>query len=159
VILLNPLMGRLSADLDTHKDAEVLRALEPLCAVADRTSSAVMAESTSPAAPSGARCCGIKMLSEPENNLGKEADELPPLTYRIEGAQVAAEACGRRCGVVAAASLQLCHVVVRVAAMQIRERPGCHYVERCASGPFASPASGEPQLGPKLWNVPMCSEG
>ena len=36
-ILLDPLLSRLDSALDTHKDAEVRQALEPLVALADRT--------------------------------------------------------------------------------------------------------------------------
>jgi len=41
MLLLDPLMSRLG-DLDTHRDAEVRQALEPLVAIADRTSMAVL---------------------------------------------------------------------------------------------------------------------
>lgn len=40
-ILLDPLMSRLDASLDTHKDGEVRRALEPLVTLADRTEASV----------------------------------------------------------------------------------------------------------------------
>ena len=42
MIVLDPLISRLSAGLDTHKDAEVRRALEPLVALADRSHAAVL---------------------------------------------------------------------------------------------------------------------
>jgi hypothetical protein len=42
LIVLDPLMSRLSVALDTHKDAEVRVALEPLVALADRTRAAVV---------------------------------------------------------------------------------------------------------------------
>jgi hypothetical protein len=42
VLLLDPLMSRLSASLDTHKDGEVRQALEPLVRVAQRTGTAVI---------------------------------------------------------------------------------------------------------------------
>ncbi|MQA15522.1 MAG: AAA family ATPase [Pseudonocardiaceae bacterium] len=42
LILLDPLMSRLAASLDSHKDAEVRRALEPMVSIAHRTSSAVL---------------------------------------------------------------------------------------------------------------------
>ena len=52
LVLLDPLVSRLSAGLDTHKDAEVRRALEPLVALADRASATVLglihAEVTTP---------------------------------------------------------------------------------------------------------------
>lgn len=41
LLLLDPLMSRLG-DLDTHRDAEVRQALEPLVAIADRTGMAVL---------------------------------------------------------------------------------------------------------------------
>ncbi len=41
LLLLDPLMSRLG-DLDTHRDAEVRQALEPLVAIADRTGLAVL---------------------------------------------------------------------------------------------------------------------
>ena len=37
VLLLDPLMSRLDVALDSHKDAEVRQALEPLTAVGERT--------------------------------------------------------------------------------------------------------------------------
>lgn len=42
LILLDPLMSRLSGTLDTHKDAEVRQALEPLVGLADRTQASVV---------------------------------------------------------------------------------------------------------------------
>jgi 5S rRNA maturation endonuclease (ribonuclease M5) len=41
LLLLDPLMSRLG-DLDTHRDAEVRQALEPLVAIADRTGMAIL---------------------------------------------------------------------------------------------------------------------
>src|SRR5487761_1516469 len=43
LVLLDPLMSRLDDGLDTHRDAEVRRALEPLVAVAERTNASVLA--------------------------------------------------------------------------------------------------------------------
>ena len=40
LVLLDPLMSRLDAGLDSHKDSEVRQALEPLTKIADRTGSA-----------------------------------------------------------------------------------------------------------------------
>jgi hypothetical protein len=40
-MLLDPLVSRLG-DLDTHKDAEVRQALEPLVAIADRVNMAIL---------------------------------------------------------------------------------------------------------------------
>lgn len=42
LVILDPLLSRLSATLDSHKDAEVRRALEPLVALADKTNSVVV---------------------------------------------------------------------------------------------------------------------
>jgi hypothetical protein len=42
LILLDPLISRLSSKLDTHKDAEVRIALEPLVALADKTRAAMI---------------------------------------------------------------------------------------------------------------------
>jgi len=42
LVLLDPLMSRLGASLDTHKDAEVRLALEPLTAIADRVGFALL---------------------------------------------------------------------------------------------------------------------
>jgi len=42
LILLDPLLSRLDSSLDSHKDAEVRIALEPLVALADRSAAAVL---------------------------------------------------------------------------------------------------------------------
>jgi RecA-family ATPase len=42
LILMDPLMSRLSAKIDTHKDAEVRTALEPIVAIADQTSTSII---------------------------------------------------------------------------------------------------------------------
>jgi hypothetical protein len=42
LVLLDPLLSRLGGNLDTHKDADVRQALEPLVAVADQTDTAVI---------------------------------------------------------------------------------------------------------------------
>lgn len=42
LVVLDPLLSRLSSKLDTHKDAEVRRALEPLVKLADATDAAVL---------------------------------------------------------------------------------------------------------------------
>ena len=42
LILLDPLLSRLSGKLDTHKDADVRQALEPLAAIADRTGTLIL---------------------------------------------------------------------------------------------------------------------
>lgn len=112
LILLDPIVSRLSAGLDTHKDAEVRRALEPLTALADRTGASVLGiihvnKSGGGDALNmvmGSRAFGavarsvlfamtspeddsIKLLGQPKNNLGRS--DLPTLTYKITGAHVA----------------------------------------------------------------------
>ena len=42
LLLLDPIMSRLEAGLDTHKDAETRRALEPIAALADATGTSVL---------------------------------------------------------------------------------------------------------------------
>jgi len=42
LVLLDPVMSKLAANLDTHKDAEVRLALEPIVAIADKTHAAVL---------------------------------------------------------------------------------------------------------------------
>ncbi len=112
LILLDPLMSRLSASLDTHKDAEVRLALEPLTALADRSAAVVLGlihVNKSGGADAlnmlmGSRAFGavarsvlfamtspddesIKLLGQPKNNLGRS--DLPTITYRIDGVKVA----------------------------------------------------------------------
>jgi len=112
LILFDPLVSRLSASLDSHKDAEVRQALEPLTALADRSGASVLGiihvnKSGGGDALNmimGSRAFGavarsvlfamkspddesIKFLGQPKNNLGR--DDLPTMTYRITGAHVA----------------------------------------------------------------------
>lgn len=112
LILLDPIMSRLHASLDTHKDAEVRLALEPLVALADRSRAAVLGIihvnksggsdalnmlMASRAFGAVARSVlfamaspedeNIKLLGQPKNNLGR--NDLPTLTYQITGAHVA----------------------------------------------------------------------
>lgn len=112
LILLDPLMSRLDARLDTHKDASVRQGLEPLVAIADRTQTSILglihvnkSESTDPltllmasrAFAAVARAVlfvmkdpddeAVRLLGEPKNNLGRT--DLPTLTFTIEGAHVA----------------------------------------------------------------------
>lgn len=42
LLILDPLMSRISENLDTHKDGDVRRALEPLVAIADRANLAIV---------------------------------------------------------------------------------------------------------------------
>lgn len=112
LILLDPLMSRLDADLDSHKDAEVRQALEPITAIADRTRAACIglihlnkSSGTDPltlimgsrAFAAVARAvlfamidpddASNRLLGQPKNNLGR--DDLPTLTYTIESKTVA----------------------------------------------------------------------
>lgn len=112
LILLDPLMSRLDAKLDTHKDAQVRQALEPLVRVADNTGAAILglihvnkSASTdalttlmaSRAFAAVARAVlfvmvdpddeTTRLLGQPKNNLGRT--DLPTLTFRIESAHVA----------------------------------------------------------------------
>jgi AAA domain len=110
-ILLDPLMSRLDAKLDSHKDGEVRIALEPLVHVAEVTGAAVLgiihvnkSLSTDPlttlmasrAFAAVARAVLFVMLDpddettrlmgQPKNNLGSL--DLPTLTFRIDSAHV-----------------------------------------------------------------------
>lgn len=112
LILLDPLMSRLDAKLDTHKDAEVRLALEPLVSIANRTGAAILglihlnkSLSTDPltmlmgsrafaAVARAVLFCmvdpdddGGRILGQPKNNLGRT--DLPTLTFRIVSAHVA----------------------------------------------------------------------
>jgi energy-coupling factor transporter ATP-binding protein EcfA2 len=110
LVLLDPLVSRLGANLDTHKDAEVRRALEPLKAIADTTNTAILglihlnksggqdplnqvmgsrafgavARSTLFAMRSGDDEDAY-LLGNPKNNLGKQASTM---TYKIAGHHV-----------------------------------------------------------------------
>jgi hypothetical protein len=108
MVLLDPLMSRLDAKLDSHKDADVRLALEPLVRMADETAVAVLglihvnkSGSSDPltllmasrafAAVSRAVLFVMldpqdketRLLGQPENNLGRT--DLPTLTFEIEG--------------------------------------------------------------------------
>lgn len=112
MVLLDPLMSRLDASLNSHVDAEVRVALEPLVALADKTGAAVIGlihlnKSTtsdpltmimgSRAFAAVARAVlfvatdpedtEIRILGQPKNNLGRT--DLANLTFTIEGAHVA----------------------------------------------------------------------
>ena len=113
LLLLDPLMSRLDGDLDTHRDGEVRRALEPLVAVADRTRMVVLglihhnkSGSTDPlqlvmgskAFTAVARSVHTvvpdpddesdtrRLFGTPKNNLGRA--DLPTLTFTIESHRV-----------------------------------------------------------------------
>lgn len=112
LILLDPLMSRLDGKLDTHKDAEVRLALEPLTALADRSGAAVLGlihlnkgsgndpltmVMGSRAFTAVARAVlfvmvdpedeSLRLLGQEKNNLGRS--DLPVLTFRISSAHVA----------------------------------------------------------------------
>lgn len=110
LVLLDPLMSRLG-NLDTHKDAEVRQALEPLVALANRSGCAMLglihlnkSGSNDPlslimgsrAFAAVARAvlfamndeeAGRRYLGQPKNNLGRV--DLPSLEYSIQSAHVA----------------------------------------------------------------------
>lgn len=108
LMLLDPLMSRLGDELDTHRDGDVRRALEPLVALADRAGMAVLglihhnkSGSTDPlhlvmgskAFTAVARSVHTvipdpddesetrRVFGTPKNNLGRT--DLPTLTYTI----------------------------------------------------------------------------
>jgi hypothetical protein len=112
LLLLDPLMSRLDAALDTHKDSEVRQALEPLTALADRTGATVLGlihvnkgRTSDPLSSlMGSRAFaavaravlyviadqddpGLRLLGLAKNNLGKA--DLPTLRFRIASHHVA----------------------------------------------------------------------
>jgi predicted ATP-dependent serine protease len=112
LILLDPLMSRVSTSLDTHKDADVRIALEPVTRLAEATGATVLgvihvnkSGSTDPltmlmgsrAFAAVARAVlfvladpdddGTRLLGQPKNNLGRT--DLPSLKFRIISAIVA----------------------------------------------------------------------
>jgi hypothetical protein len=112
LILLDPLLSRLAEHLDTHKDADVRRALEPLAAMADRSGAAVIglihvskASTTDPLTSiMGSRAFAavaraviymaadpedaeLRLVGSPKNALGKL--DTTTRTCRIEGVKVA----------------------------------------------------------------------
>lgn len=107
LLILDPLLSRLDARLDTHKDADVRRALEPLAALADSCNVSILglihvskSASTDPlttmmasrAFAAVARAVlfvvrdpedpTLRLLGQPKNNLGS-TDGLTTLAYRI----------------------------------------------------------------------------
>ncbi len=112
LLLLDPLMSRLDATLDSHKDQEVRQALEPLTALADRTSVTIFgiihvnkgigndpltSVMGSRAFTAVARSVlyvmrdpeddAVRLLGQAKNNLGR--DDLPTLTFALESVKVA----------------------------------------------------------------------
>ena len=117
LIILDPLMSRLDAALDSHKDQEVRQALEPLVALADRTRSTVLglihvnksASTDALTTLMGSRAFAAvarsvlfvmtdpdneeaRLLGQAKNNLGRM--DLPTLGFRIVGTHVADTAEG-----------------------------------------------------------------
>jgi 5S rRNA maturation endonuclease (ribonuclease M5) len=112
LVVLDPLLSRLDANLDTHKDAEVRIALEPLSALADSCGVCILGlihvnKSTSTdvlttlmasrAFAAVARSVlvvmqdpdddQVRLLGQAKNNLGRM--DLPTLSFRIVGTKVA----------------------------------------------------------------------
>lgn len=106
LILLDPLMSRVDTKLDTHKDSEVRKALEPLVKMADQSGASVLGlihvnkgGSTDPLSTlMGSRAFSavaravlyvvedpedreIKILGQPKNNLGRS--DLSELSYTL----------------------------------------------------------------------------
>jgi AAA domain/Bifunctional DNA primase/polymerase, N-terminal len=115
LLSVDPLLGVVHGTLDTHKDADVRRALQPLARLADRAGAAVLGNAhfnksngsdpltlimASAAFGNVARAAlgfardtdtedGSCVISQVKNNLGRL--DLPSLRYRIEGAIVATD--------------------------------------------------------------------
>jgi hypothetical protein len=112
LIILDPLVSRLDTTLDTHKDADVRVALEPLVTLADATRTCVLGVMHVNKSPSTDALTKLmasrafsavaravlfvmvdpqedttRLLGQPKNNLGRT--DLPTLTFRIVGVQVA----------------------------------------------------------------------
>lgn len=119
LLLLDPLMSRLDGKLDTHKDAEVRRALEPLVLAAQQSGTAIAglihvtkATTSDPMnAIMGSRAFAavaravvfvmldpdnetVRLVGQPKSNLGPT--DIPTLTFTLETApQVATATDGR----------------------------------------------------------------
>jgi hypothetical protein len=114
LILLDPLMSRIDAGLDTHKDPDVRRALEPLADLADKTGAVVLGlihlnkgvGNDALTSVMGSRAfvavarAVLAVVVDPEdenrrllglakNNLGRS--DLPSLVFRIVSAEVATD--------------------------------------------------------------------
>ncbi len=112
LVILDPLLSRLDAELDTHKDSEVRLALEPLVALADkvgvsvcgiihvnktRSTDALTMLMGSRAFAAVARAVlfvmtdpddeSVRLFGQPKNNLGRL--DLPTLKFTITGEKVA----------------------------------------------------------------------
>lgn len=111
LVILDPLLSRLDTALDSHKDAEVRVALEPVVTLADRTGTSVAglihvnksASTDALTTLMGSRAFAavarsvlflmtdpddesMRLLGQPKNNLGKT--DLPTLSFTIAGAKV-----------------------------------------------------------------------
>ena len=111
-LFMDPLMSRLDAGLDSHKDGEVRQALEPLVALLERTAcvglglihvnkstssdplTQLMASRAFAAVARAVLFCMVdpdaeatRMLGQPKNNLGRS--DLPTLSFTIDGVKVA----------------------------------------------------------------------
>ena len=118
LLVFDPLLSRLDSTLDTHKDASVRQALEPVAAMAERLDAALIglihvSKSQSSDALTllmGSRAFAAvaravlftmidpdddtrRLLGQPKNNLGRT--DLPTLTFAIQGVCVATTAQGR----------------------------------------------------------------
>jgi hypothetical protein len=111
LVVLDPLLSRLDANLDTHKDADVRLALEPLVAMAERTGCHITglihvnkSETTDPltslmasrAFAAVARAVlfvmrdpedtTARLVGQPKNNLGRT--DFPTLRFTVKGVEV-----------------------------------------------------------------------
>ena len=111
LVIFDPLLSRLDASLDTHKDSEVRQALEPLAALADRTGASVVglihvnkSAHTDPLTTlMGSRAFAavaravlfvvtdpedeeMRLLGQAKNNLGRA--DLPTLRFCMESVKV-----------------------------------------------------------------------
>jgi hypothetical protein len=112
LVMLDPLLSRIASDLDTHKDADVRTALEPIVTVADRSGAAVIglihvnkSASTDPLTLlMGSRAFAAvarsvlfvmtdpddplkRLIGQAKNNLGRS--DLPTLSFQIASERVA----------------------------------------------------------------------
>ena len=113
LIIFDPLISRLSANLDTHKDADVRQGLEPIVDIAEKAGAAVLgimhfnksggadpltalmgstafgavARSLSVVVPDGDE--GQRLFATPKNNLGRT--DLPSRLFTIESVHIDAD--------------------------------------------------------------------
>lgn len=114
LVVLDPLTSRLHDSIDTHKDADTRRALEPLAAAADRAGFAILglahwnkSPTTDPlTAVMGSRAFAAvarsvhtvlrdpdddtrRLFGTPKNNLGR--DDLPLMSFTVVGHEIASD--------------------------------------------------------------------